>query len=108
MNSAGSLTARSRPGAGWCAKTTFRPTEARRTGAAAARPALRAEQKARPAQPCVRIAAPGAGAHPAVAQRREGGTMDRLTLAVVSRNYFNMPAWIAQHAGLFAAEGLEV
>ena len=34
--------------------------------------------------------------------------MDRLTLAVVSRNYFNMPAWIAQHAGLFAAEGLEV
>lgn len=34
--------------------------------------------------------------------------MDRLTLAVVSRNYFNMPAWTAQHAGLFAAEGLEV
>jgi len=34
--------------------------------------------------------------------------MDRLTLAVVSRNYFNMPAWIALHAGLFAAEGLEV
>ena len=34
--------------------------------------------------------------------------MDRLTLAVVSRNYFNMPAWIAKHAGLFAAEGLDV
>lgn len=34
--------------------------------------------------------------------------MDRLSLAVVSRNYFNMPAWIALHAGLFAAEGLEV
>ena len=34
--------------------------------------------------------------------------MDRLTLAVVSRNYFNMPAWVAKHAGLFAAEGLEV
>jgi ABC-type nitrate/sulfonate/bicarbonate transport system substrate-binding protein len=34
--------------------------------------------------------------------------MDRPTLVVVSRNYFNMPAWIAQHAGLFAAEGLEV
>ncbi|MBC4016645.1 ABC transporter substrate-binding protein [Siccirubricoccus deserti] len=31
-----------------------------------------------------------------------------LTLAVVSRNYFNLPAWIALHAGLFAAEGLEV
>lgn len=34
--------------------------------------------------------------------------MDRLTLAVVSRNYFNMPVWIAKHAGLFAAEGLDV
>ena len=34
--------------------------------------------------------------------------MDKLTLAVVSRNYFNMPAWIALHAGLFRQEGLEV
>ena len=34
--------------------------------------------------------------------------MDRLTLAVVSRNYFNLPAWIGRHAGLFAAEGLDV
>ena len=34
--------------------------------------------------------------------------MDQLTLAVVSRNYFNLPCWIALHAGLFAAEGLEV
>lgn len=34
--------------------------------------------------------------------------MDTLTLAVVSRNYFNLPAWIALHAGLFATEGLEV
>lgn len=34
--------------------------------------------------------------------------MDRLTLAVVSRNYFNMPAWLARDAGLFAAEGLDV
>ena len=34
--------------------------------------------------------------------------MDRLTLAVVSRNYFNLPAWIGVHAGLFAAEGLDV
>ncbi len=34
--------------------------------------------------------------------------MDKLTLAVVSRNYFNLPAWIGLHARLFAAEGLEV
>ncbi len=34
--------------------------------------------------------------------------MDQLTLAVVSRNYFNLPCWIALHAGLFAAEGLDV
>jgi ABC-type nitrate/sulfonate/bicarbonate transport system substrate-binding protein len=34
--------------------------------------------------------------------------MDRLTLAVVSRNYFNLPAWIAWRSGLFAEEGLEV
>ncbi len=34
--------------------------------------------------------------------------MDTLTLAVVSRNYFNMPAWIARDKGLFAAEGLDV
>lgn len=34
--------------------------------------------------------------------------MDRLTLAVVSRNYFNMPAWLGLHGGLFAAEGIEL
>lgn len=34
--------------------------------------------------------------------------MDRLALAVVSRNYFNLPAWIGLHAGLFAAEGIDV
>ena len=34
--------------------------------------------------------------------------MDSLTLAVVSRNYFNMPAWIARDRGFFAAEGLAV
>ena len=34
--------------------------------------------------------------------------MEPLTLVTVSRNYFNMPAWVARHAGLFAAEGLEV
>jgi ABC-type nitrate/sulfonate/bicarbonate transport system substrate-binding protein len=34
--------------------------------------------------------------------------MDKITLAVTSRNYFNLPAWIALHAGLFAEDGLEV
>ena len=34
--------------------------------------------------------------------------MDKLTLAVTSRNYFNLPAWVALHAGLFAAEALDV
>ena len=34
--------------------------------------------------------------------------MDPLILAVVSRNYFNLPAWIGLHRGLFAAEGLAV
>lgn len=34
--------------------------------------------------------------------------MDKLTLAVVSRNYFNMPAWLGLHAGLFAAEGIDL
>jgi ABC-type nitrate/sulfonate/bicarbonate transport system substrate-binding protein len=31
-----------------------------------------------------------------------------LTVAVVSRNYFNLPLWIGLHAGLFAAEGLDL
>ena len=34
--------------------------------------------------------------------------MDKLSLAVVSRNYFNMPAWLGLHAGLFAAEGIDL
>lgn len=34
--------------------------------------------------------------------------MDKVTLAVVSRNYFNVPAWIGLAEGLFAAEGLSV
>lgn len=34
--------------------------------------------------------------------------MDPLTLAVVSRNYFNLPVWLALQEGLFAAEGLDV
>jgi len=31
-----------------------------------------------------------------------------LTVGAVSRNYFNLPLWIAQHAGLFNREGLSV
>jgi ABC-type nitrate/sulfonate/bicarbonate transport system substrate-binding protein len=34
--------------------------------------------------------------------------MKRLNVAVVSRNYFNLPMWIARSAGLFTAEGLDV
>lgn len=34
--------------------------------------------------------------------------MTALKLAAVSRNYFNLPLWIGLHAGLFAAEGLDV
>lgn len=34
--------------------------------------------------------------------------MDRLKLAAVSRNYFNMPLWIGVRAGLFEQEGLDV
>ena len=34
--------------------------------------------------------------------------MQKLAFAAVSRNYFNMPVWVAQHRGMFADEGLEV
>ena len=34
--------------------------------------------------------------------------MRPLTVAVVSRNYFNMPPWIAAASGLFAAEGIDL
>lgn len=34
--------------------------------------------------------------------------MTRLRIGAVSRNYFNMPLWVAQHRGLFGREGLEV
>jgi ABC-type nitrate/sulfonate/bicarbonate transport system substrate-binding protein len=34
--------------------------------------------------------------------------MKKLTFTAVSRNYFNLPVWIAQHQGFFAAEGLDV
>jgi NitT/TauT family transport system substrate-binding protein len=34
--------------------------------------------------------------------------MDHLRVAAVSRNYFNMPLWVGVHAGLFAAEQLDV
>ena len=34
--------------------------------------------------------------------------MDRLAFAAVSRNYFNMPIWIAHRLGMFAEVGLDV
>src|SRR5258708_40000538 len=34
--------------------------------------------------------------------------MEKIVFAAVSRNYFNMPVWIAQHHGMFADEGLDV
>jgi len=34
--------------------------------------------------------------------------MQKLVFAAVSRNYFNMPIWIAEHQGMFADEGLDV
>lgn len=34
--------------------------------------------------------------------------MRALKVGAVSRNYFNLPLWIAQHAGFFAREGLAV
>jgi ABC-type nitrate/sulfonate/bicarbonate transport system substrate-binding protein len=34
--------------------------------------------------------------------------MTKFCFAAVSRNYFNLPIWIAQHRGLFADEGLEI
>jgi len=34
--------------------------------------------------------------------------MQQLTFAAVSRNYFNLPIWIAKHRGMLADEGLDV
>ena len=34
--------------------------------------------------------------------------MKKLIFTAVSRNYFNLPIWIAQHRGMFADEGLDV
>src|ERR1700760_1692111 len=34
--------------------------------------------------------------------------MTKLTFTAVSRNYFNLPIWIAKHQGLFEDEGLDV
>jgi ABC-type nitrate/sulfonate/bicarbonate transport system substrate-binding protein len=34
--------------------------------------------------------------------------VDRIKIAAVSRNYFNMPLWVGLHEGLFAAERLDV
>src|SRR5258708_7866145 len=38
----------------------------------------------------------------------ESLSMDKLKFAAVSRNYFNMPIWVAKHAGHFSDEGLDV
>lgn len=37
-----------------------------------------------------------------------GALRRALTVGAVSRNYFNLPLWIAQHAGFFNREGLSV
>ena len=34
--------------------------------------------------------------------------MQKLVFAAVSRNYFNMPVWIAKHQGMFADEGIDI
>jgi len=34
--------------------------------------------------------------------------MQKIRLGAISRNYFNMPIWIAAHAGIFEQEGLDV
>jgi ABC-type nitrate/sulfonate/bicarbonate transport system substrate-binding protein len=34
--------------------------------------------------------------------------MEKIIFTAGSRNYFNMPVWIAQHQGMFADEGLDV
>jgi ABC-type nitrate/sulfonate/bicarbonate transport system substrate-binding protein len=34
--------------------------------------------------------------------------MDKLIFTAVSRNYFNLPIWVAQHQGMLADEGLDV
>src|SRR3981081_2686975 len=34
--------------------------------------------------------------------------MEKIIVTAVSRNYFNMPVWIARHQGMFADEGLDV
>src|SRR4051794_27119359 len=41
----------------------------------------------------------------AIEARRE---MDRVRLAAVSRNYFNLPLWVALHEGMWRKEGIEV
>jgi len=54
-------------------------------------------------------AAPTARHNTAQPQRFDGVIqMQKLVFAAVSRNYFNMPIWIAQHQGMFADEGLDV
>jgi ABC-type nitrate/sulfonate/bicarbonate transport system substrate-binding protein len=40
--------------------------------------------------------------------RQHHGRMTKLKVGAVSRNYFNMPLWIAQDAGFFERNGLDV
>jgi len=40
--------------------------------------------------------------------RRNNAIMKKIRLGAISRNYFNMPIWIAAHTGMFEQEGLEV
>ena len=41
-------------------------------------------------------------------RRAEFAMPDKIAAGLVSRTYFNMPLWVAQQHGFFAAEGLEV
>ena len=34
--------------------------------------------------------------------------MKKIVVGAISRNYFNMPLWIAAHQGMFIDEGLDV
>lgn len=40
--------------------------------------------------------------------RKSDDHMKKIRLGAISRNYFNMPIWIAAHTGMFLREGLDV
>src|SRR5258708_27918069 len=66
------------------------------------RPLLRPEQDNRLNSPSVRPL------KETPSNSSESLSMDKLKFAAVSRNYFNMPIWVAKHAGHFSDEGLDV